>query len=58
MSRLKEIALELLGKYGISESCLIDECSCDFEHDEKRLNEEIAKYYAEIEEQEQEHEHI
>lgn len=52
MSRLKEIALELLRKYEISESCLIDECSCDFEHDEKRLNEEIAKYYAEIEEQE------
>lgn len=54
MSRLKEIALELLRKYEISEACLIDECSCDFERDEKRLNEEIAKYYTEIEEQEHE----
>ena len=54
MSRLKEIALELLMKYEISAACLIDKCSIDFERDEKRLNEEIAKYYAEIEEQEHE----
>lgn len=55
MSRLKEIALELLRKYEISKSCLIDlidERSIDFERDEKRLSKEIAKYYAEIQEQE------
>ena len=54
MSRLKEIALELLRKYEISKSLLIDECSCNFEHGEETLSEEVANYIAEIQEQEHE----
>lgn len=54
MRRLKEIALELLRKYEISKSLLIDESSCDFEHDEEALSKEVANYIAEIQEQEHE----